>query len=699
MKIQKIAIKNIGPYINDNSFNFDIASDVKRMVLIGGKNGAGKTTLFNSIKICLYGCVAFGFESNNAKYYAEVEKIINTGEKMKKAGEAEVIIELLLDDGKNDFLYTFDRKWKISGKRIVETFCLYKDGVLLSNTERGDFENYLLQILPPNLFKFYFFDGEKISDFVFNSNKNSDFKDAFLKLCNLDTMEIIRDNFRRVSRTKANGSEEVLRNYEHCVEIDNINAGRIAEAEEEYKEISNEILAIEDKLFALEKAYSKTGGISKKEWRSMQEQITKEENHRDEQRKWLKDIANNVLPFVILRSNLAELKVQIENEHKAQVGTNVKSAIDTPEIKDIISDVLDNCGIELADDISKKLIFEIIEYANQSAKNINPILNLSELDGLDLISRINSLMAFDTSRIKKATKDIEASLKHVKRIRKKMERSTVDNYEEYLKLKSDLNEAKSQNLEDLVRIDAELQQYRADKAVSSANLAKAKDTYEAVLRKRSVNDISARALLAFDELQTILYQRNIRKVEEGFKKYFAALINKSDLIDGIYIDSALNVLPYKNKPFDKNELKKSVEVNGAEHLIAQIGLHAYEIYEAKLNSSDREIVLPVEVKQQLSAGEKQVFIMALYQALSQLNTINVPYIVDTPFARIDKEHRSKILEEFFKELKGQIIILSTDEEIVGEYRDMVDDIVSDTFVLKHTVSGNTEILSDTYFGG
>ena len=44
-------------------------------------------------------------------------------------------------------------------------------------------------------------------------------------------------------------------------------------------------------------------------------------------------------------------------------------------------------------------------------------------------------------------------------------------------------------------------------------------------------------------------------------------------LDGIYIDSALNVLPYKNKPFDKNELKKSVEVNGAEYLIAQIGLH------------------------------------------------------------------------------------------------------------------------------
>ena len=74
-------------------------------------------------------------------------------------------------------------------------------------------------------------------------------------------------------------------------------------------------------------------------------------------------------------------------------------------------------------------------------------------------------------------------------------------------------------------------------------------------------------------------------------------------------------------------------------------------------AGEPEFELPVEVKQQLSAGEKQIFIMALYQALSQLNKINVPYIVDTPFARIDKEHRGKILSQFFKKLNGQIIIL------------------------------------------
>ena len=44
----------------------------------------------------------------------------------------------------------------------------------------------------------------------------------------------------------------------------------------------------------------------------MQDQISKEEIRREANRKWLKDTANNVLPFVILRTQLEELKEQID---------------------------------------------------------------------------------------------------------------------------------------------------------------------------------------------------------------------------------------------------------------------------------------------------------------------------------------------------------------------------------------------------
>lgn len=698
MKIKRIQVKNLGPYVNENAFNFDVSDTTKRMVLIGGKNGAGKTTLFNAIKICLYGCVAYGFESNNAKYFAEIEKIINANEKLQKNGEAEVIIDLLMDDGKYDHTYTFIRTWRIAGKKIAESFAVYKDGIVLSETEKSDFESYLLQTLPPNLFRFYFFDGESISDFVFNSSKNSDFKDAFLKLCNLDTMEIIRENFRRISRSKAKGTMMLSAEYDRCLEADHLIAHRVECAEDEYREIANEILLIDQKLAALDKAYAKGGGISKKEWHSMQDQINKEETRREMYNKWLKDTANNVLPFIILRAQLEELKAQIALEHKAQVDANVKSTIDTPEIKSIISGVLSRFNIELADDISQKVIYEIANYVS-STSQITPILNLSDFDRFELTAKINSLLAFDINRIKGATDDIKTSLNHVKRLRKKMERSSIENYDGYLQMKSDLNEQKSNSTQHLLDVDKELQELRTQKVGVASKLAKAKSDYEALLKKQSINDISARALLAFDELQKTLYEKNLHLVETGFRQFFASMINKSDLIDGIYIDDRLNVLPYKNKYFQADEIHKIIDKSGMEYLIAQIGLHAYEVLQQKLFAGETEFELPVEVKQQLSAGEKQIFIMALYQALSQLNKINVPYIIDTPFARIDKEHRGKILNQFFKKLNGQIIILSTDEEIVGEYQESIYNIVSNTFVLNHTTDGNTEILANTYFGG
>lgn len=698
MKIKHIKINNIGPYVNDNCFEFDINNGDRRMVLIGGKNGAGKTTLFNAIKICMYGCTAYGLEANNAKYFAEVEKIINSNEKLKKVAEASVIMDILFYDGKYDYIYTFNRSWRISGKKITETFFVYKDGVLLENGEKSDFENYLLQLLPPNLFKFYFFDGEKISDFIFNGNKDTDFKDAFLKLCNLDTMEIIRDNFKRITRSKNKGTNGIEEAYDRCFEEDTLMTDRVAYAEDEYNQISRQIAAVDDQLVALEKEYSKSGGITKMEWKSMQEQISREEVRREDKRKWLKDIANNVLSFVILRTELQKLQAQINTEHKARIDANLRSVISTYEVKSIINEVLANAGVELNKDITKKIIEEIVAHTDETS-NITPVLGLSEKDELALTAKINSLLSFDTNRVKEATRDIEGSLRTTKRIREKMEKCSIDNYEEYLESKSELNEQKSQLISELMELDKELQAYRAEKAVSASKLAKAKADYEVYLKKQSVNDISARALLAFDELQDILYQRSIRLTEKNFETFFNALINKSDLIDGIHIDSNLNVLPYKNKTFKAAKIKSILDKNGPEYLIAQIGLHAYEILQEKLDTDEEAFEFPVEVKQQLSAGEKQIFIMALYQSLSQLNKINVPYIIDTPFARIDKEHRTKILEQFFKKLNGQIIILSTDEEIVGEYKETVSDVISNTFMLNHTAQGNTEIISDLYFGG
>ena len=202
MKITDILLQNLGPYIGENRLSFDISDPARNVVLIGGKNGAGKTTLFNSIKTGLYGCRAYGFESENAKYLEIISNLINRAAKLGRTGVAKVVISILMEDGKDDFTYRFERSWKLSTKQLREDVKIYRNDVLLNETEKSDFESYLLQLIPPDLFRFYFFDGESISGFVFNGVKNSDFRNAFLKLCGLDTMDIIHDNLLRLSNTR-----------------------------------------------------------------------------------------------------------------------------------------------------------------------------------------------------------------------------------------------------------------------------------------------------------------------------------------------------------------------------------------------------------------------------------------------------------------------------------------------------------------
>lgn len=121
---------------------------------------------------------------------------------------------------------------------------------------------------------------------------------------------------------------------------------------------------------------------------------------------------------------------------------------------------MSRANIELADDISEKVIYEIASYASHTSQ-ITPILNLSDFDRFELTAKINSLLAYDTNRVKEATDDIKASLKCVKRIRKKMERSSIENYDGYLQMKSDLNEQKSKCTQQLLEVDKELQELRS----------------------------------------------------------------------------------------------------------------------------------------------------------------------------------------------------------------------------------------------
>ena len=108
--------------------------------------------------------------------------------------------------------------------------------------------------------------------------------------------------------------------------------------------------------------------------------------------------------------------------------------------------------------------------------------------------------------------------------------------------------------------------------------------------------------------------------------------------------------------------------------------------------------MDIEIDRTLfSNGEKQIFIMALYKSLMSLCRYDVPFVIDTPFARIDTEHRNNISKYFFRELNGQVFILSTNEEVEDMQLNLLKDKLGTTFMLENSDNKKTIIKENIYF--
>ena len=140
-------------------------------------------------------------------------------------------------------------------------------------------------------------------------------------------------------------------------------------------------------------------------------------------------------------------------------------------------------------------------------------------------------------------------------------------------------------------------------------------------------------------------------------------------------------------------------LKSTKNLEEYVGKRGIEIINQKIDDENDYIDIPEEITSPFSQGEKQVYIMSIYFALMQISRVDVPFVIDTPFARIDTEHRTKIVKNFFTKLKGQVFILSTDEEINNEYMEKIKSNVSNRYLLEYVSRGKTRVLKNQYFGG
>ena len=236
MLLQSIKLMNFRQFLNEE-ITFALGENGKNVTIILGENGSGKTTLAQAFTWCLYGDTDF-IDKMILNRLVEQRMLSGTSEK--------VTVELRLWHGDNYYIftreqtYTKDRSGNTKPSNTVFDI-MRRDKTGNTTTIKPSLrEAEVNSILPKELSKYFFFDGERIermSKEISANKKSTDFADAVKSLLGLKGMEKALLHMKSVigsyeaSYDASSNSKiaELTKVIEDCKEIINNNNSRIEE--------------------------------------------------------------------------------------------------------------------------------------------------------------------------------------------------------------------------------------------------------------------------------------------------------------------------------------------------------------------------------------------------------------------------------------------------------------------------------------
>ena len=712
MKINKIKLYNFNSYEGENEFDFVNQDQSKNIVLIGGKNGAGKTSLFTAIKIALYGPLAFGYVGANSHYIAKIKDCINSKAFQKDEVESEVQLTLSLMVERELKNYVVTRRWRFVNQKLEEKYSVEEEGRFLEQQELSYFQNYLQGLITPDLFEFFLFDGEEVGNIFSTSSYNSYIKNAIYTLCGIDIFEIIR-KFTCSYSSKPSGEvdKERYSQYEQlkllAEQLDDKKTSlgkRLEEEKQKYEQLEVE-------LFDLETAYKNAGGITQEEREKLAREFEEAEKLKTEASIKIKMFVEGLMPFFIVGEYANKITKQFSIQEKKETYEYFEKNI----MDSALTETIHN-NVSIGDEALETLFDEILKYLKPSDEtDFKFIHDLSKEE----ISRINimidNLKAFDKEEmieiINQRKHYSERTMEINKILRSAMSDEDANRYvtKENLLLRKkddchrmikDLQEERTSIEEEFVVVEQQRNKALQELKENAQN----KHVYELSSGITSIMDsVLKKKAISIRENLGELISNNLRH-----------MYRKNNLITQIEIDENFGFHLYQNAVYTHSELAYLYRNLGVDNFADEVGNAGIEMLKKRFNiisinelqkafnASDSEATIDLFKKidiSRLSKGERQIFILALYWAIIELSGQDIPFVIDTPYARIDANHRKEISEKFFPNISKQVIILSTDEEIDEEYYEILKPHIAREYLLVNDESQNRTSIEQHYFFG
>lgn len=612
IELEKIVMKNFGPYQNGQSIDF---GGNKGVFVVHGNNGHGKTSLLNAFRW------AFTGEARDITGPLRDDQLINE-EAVEASGDDPAVMQVTVTFSVDGTDYEVQRTvTRQPTGQISPSLSLIEAGNVLGTK---DSETRLQEILPGEIQQFFFFDGELLNEFQklleAKSHAAVQLKDSIETVLGIPVLRMASETLSSLGSdtTKLLGkrsgakqkNKEIYKELQRSKKEEGQLRATIKDSKETIKSVSRDILGLEKRMRETETTRKlisdrdqETGVLKGCEFQAEDALSRLQDNASDA---WKAPLGTRVAAQIeTLEAQEAEISTTLEEARREDLLAELRSELGTTGVCPVCKEQHAKSKMSKkpkkdagVDDLSAELL------------RIRPKMNALRSLGVEPArERLQDSISVDYE----ARNNLEASKKRLKEIEEKL---------------GGVQEA------DVLEVSKDY-----------ANKTRIREAAETTQR-----DSESR----LEEVKGLV--RNLEeKLTDDDDIGVARLNEKLKLLGqiGEFFDSASDA--YREDQKDRVEQAATELFVSISHQGEYEKLRITDTYGLEIVHRDGKVV------KQRSAGYEHIVAVSLVGALQETSPVKGPVVMDSPFGKLDKKHGDNVIR-LLPRLAPQVLLLVQDRE-------------------------------------
>jgi DNA sulfur modification protein DndD len=629
MQLESLTLTDIGTFSGRKTFDLcpKPRNGSKRpIILFGGLNGAGKTTFLTAIRLALYGRHSIETGTTQKQYEQFLVDLIHRSENsLVRTTSASISLEFTYARLGERTRYKIVRSWEEQSSGALEFLRIYRNDEVEEALSGEQAQAFLNLMIPAGISQFFFFDGEKIAALA-RDDSDAVLADAIRRLLGLDLADRLSSDlsvYLRQMRGKASDKEtqSAIRDLE--AQLSTIEAEIEAATTQLNSELDPNLQLAKSEFEQRRAELMDRGGAWSVDRAELEEKQSALRSERSKIEDLIREQAAGVAVFALAPKLSKAVIGTLEGAQAAAREHALAEAIQKEArlLKAKLSEIEELKSV-------RKIVGKYIdgwaedwkEKPNQATKTSS--MGLTDTDARNAIASLSIAAPSARNELVNAYESARRILGETTAIQDRLA---------YAPSEESIKEA-FERLTDATKVVADLE----------------------ALRRRLIEEIRRKIWASID------LTRKLKKLEERAREGGAEVRGEeiAESLQSMIGDFKNESAAEKCKTLQLHFLKAFRRLSRKDDIVRDAKIDATDFRVTLLNKSGEEIP-----KKRLSAGEKQIYAIAMLEGLAKTSGRSLPIIIDTPLGRLDSKHRHKLVESYFPVASHQVIILSTDTEV------------------------------------